>query len=63
MINTLGSSDPNPILGDEATTFDRLVVTWDADFGFPRKDGTVLHKKGELHDRCAIKTSRAVVSG
>ena len=49
MINALGSSDPNPILGDEARTFDRLVGTWDADFGFPRKDGTVLHKKGELH--------------
>ena len=48
MINALGSSDPNPILGDEATTFDRFVGTWDADFSFPRKDGTVLHKKGEL---------------
>src|SRR5207244_10553729 len=48
MINALGSSDPNPILGDEARTFDRLVGTWDADFGFPRKDGTVLHKTGEL---------------
>src|SRR5256885_16809948 len=48
MINALGSSDPNPTLGDEARTFDRLVGTWDADFSFPRKDGTLLHKKGEL---------------
>src|SRR5204863_8680448 len=49
MINALGSPDPNPILGDEARTFDRLVGTWNADFGFPGKDGRVLHKKGELH--------------
>jgi hypothetical protein len=49
MINALASSGPNPTLGDEARTFDRLVGTWDADFSFPRKDGTVLHKKGELH--------------
>jgi hypothetical protein len=49
MINALGSSDPNPTLGDEAKSFDRLVGTWDADFSFPRKDGSVLRKKGELH--------------
>jgi hypothetical protein len=48
MINALGSSDPNPALGDEAKTFDRLVGTWDADFSFPRQDGSVLRKKGEL---------------
>jgi hypothetical protein len=48
MINGLGSSDPNPALGDEAQTFDRLVGTWDADFSFPHDDGTVSHKKGEI---------------
>jgi len=49
MINVLGSPSPNPALGDEAQTFDRLVGTWDADFSFHRADGTVSHKKGELH--------------
>jgi len=49
MIHVLGSSKPNPALGDEAQTFDRLVGTWDADFSFRRDDGTVRHKKGELH--------------
>jgi len=48
MINVLGSANPNPQLGEEARTFDRLVGAWDADFGFPRDDGTVRHKKGEL---------------
>ena len=49
MISALGSPSPNPMLGDEARTFDQLVGTWDADFGFHRPDGTVQHKKGELH--------------
>jgi hypothetical protein len=49
MISVLGSPDPNPALGDEAQTFDCLVGTWDADFTFPRQDGTVVRKKGELH--------------
>ena len=49
MIDVLGSPNPNPGLGDEAQTFDRLVGTWDADFSFHRDDGTVYHKKGELH--------------
>jgi len=49
MINILGSPTPNPALGDEAQTFDRLVGTWDADFSFHRTDGTVDHKKGEIH--------------
>lgn len=48
MINVLGAANPNPRLGEEARTFDRLVGAWDADFGFPRDDGTVRHKKGEL---------------
>src|SRR5262245_19225972 len=49
MINILGSSAPNPALGDEAQAFDRFVGTWDADFSFRRDDGTVRHNKGELH--------------
>jgi hypothetical protein len=49
MINVLGSPNPNPALGDEAQTFGRLVGTWDADFSFRREDGTVYHKKGEIH--------------
>ena len=49
MIRVLGSAGPNPSLGDEARTFDALVGSWDADFGFRREDGTVSHKKGELH--------------
>jgi hypothetical protein len=49
MINVLGVPNPNPALGEEAQTFDRLVGTWDADFTFPKPDGTVSRKKGELH--------------
>ena len=48
MIDVLGSMNPSPELGEEARTFDRLVGAWDADFGFPRDDGTVRHRKGEL---------------
>jgi hypothetical protein len=48
MINVLRSADANPSIGEEAKTFDRLVGTWDADFTFYRKDGSVSHKKGEL---------------
>ena len=49
MIRILGSPKPNPSLGDEAQTFDRLIGSWDADFSFPQPDGTVRHKKGELY--------------
>ena len=48
MITALASANPNPSMGDEAQTFDRLVGTWDAEFTFYRDDGTVFHKKGEL---------------
>jgi hypothetical protein len=48
MINVLGSANPNPSLGEEAQTFDRLVGAWDADFGIYH-DGTLSHKKGELY--------------
>lgn len=49
MISVLRSVNPNPSLGEEAQTFDRLIGSWEADFGFPQHDGTVRHKKGELH--------------
>jgi hypothetical protein len=49
MIDVLGVPAPNPALGEEAQTFDRLVGTWDAEFAFPRPDGTTSRKKGELH--------------
>jgi hypothetical protein len=48
MISALGSAKPNPSIGEEAQTFDRLVGTWDADFTFYRDDGTTFHKTGEL---------------
>src|SRR5205823_14972366 len=49
MIRTLGSANPNPSIGEEAQTFDRLVGTWDAEFTFYRDGGKVYHRKGELH--------------
>ena len=49
MINVLGVPGPNPALGEEAETFDRLVGTWDAEFTFPRPDGMSSRKQGELH--------------
>jgi hypothetical protein len=49
MIRVLGSVNPSPSLGEEAQTFDRLIGSWEADFGFPQPDGSVRHKKGELH--------------
>jgi hypothetical protein len=48
MTSVLGSANPNPSIGEEAQTFDRLVGTWDADFTFHRDDGSISHKKGEL---------------
>jgi hypothetical protein len=48
MITTLAARSASPALGEEAQTFDRLVGVWDADFSFPKDDGTVSHKKGEI---------------
>jgi len=48
MIAALASLHPNPSLGEEARTFDRLVGTWDCDYSFRSPDGTVRHKRGEL---------------
>lgn len=39
---------PNPSLGDEARTFDRVVGTWDADYSFHAEDGSVRHSRGEV---------------
>ena len=47
-VTTLAATTSNPALADEAQTFDRLVGVWDADFSFPKEDGTVSHKKGEI---------------
>src|SRR5438094_7306119 len=44
----LGIAKSQSVAGEEAQTFDRLIGSWDADFGFPQADGTVRHKKGEL---------------
>jgi hypothetical protein len=49
MVDVLSAPGPNTALGEEARTFDRLVGTWEAEFTFRRGDGTLLHKKGELH--------------
>jgi hypothetical protein len=48
MVAELAASRPHASLGDQAQVFDRLVGTWDCDFGFPHDDGTVTHKKGEI---------------
>ena len=48
MIAELAAARAHPSLGDQAQVFDRLVGTWDCDFSFPRDDGTVVHKKGEI---------------
>ena len=48
MIKVLEASGPHPSLGEQAHVFDRLVGSWDCDYGFHRDDGTVRHSKGEL---------------
>ncbi|HEY3139454.1 MAG TPA: hypothetical protein VGL29_25765 [Blastocatellia bacterium] len=48
MVTALSASGPNPSLGDEARTFDRLTGTWDCDFSFISEDGSVRHSPGEL---------------
>jgi hypothetical protein len=48
MITALGAAHPNPSMGDEARTFDRLVGTWDCDFSFRSAGGSFRHKRGEL---------------
>src|SRR5262245_38082305 len=48
MIAALSASSPHPALGDEARAFDRLVGTWDCDYGFYAQDGSVSHIAGQL---------------
>ncbi len=48
MVAELSASDPHPSLGEQAQVFDRLVGTWDCDFGFIAEDGSVRHVAGEL---------------
>jgi uncharacterized protein len=48
MIKALEAPGPHPSLGDQAHVFDFLAGTWDCDYSFHLKDGTVRHSKGEL---------------
>jgi hypothetical protein len=48
MIAELSASAPHSSLGDQAQVFDRMVGTWDCDFGFIAEDGSVRHVPGEL---------------
>lgn len=48
MVKELSASGPHASLGDEARVFDRLVGTWDCDFGFYAEDGSITHAPGEL---------------
>src|SRR5262249_14001111 len=47
MISALSARGPHPSLGDEAQVFDRLVGTWDCDYGFYAADGSISHAAGE----------------
>ena len=49
MIDALSASGPHPSLGDEARVFDRLAGTWDCDYTFYAKNGSVRHAKGEIN--------------
>ena len=48
MVKELSASGPHASLGDEARVFDRLVGTWDCDYGFYAEDGSITHTPGEL---------------
>ena len=48
MTAALSASRSHPSLGDQAKVFDRMVGTWDCDYGFYAKDGSVSHIPGEL---------------
>ena len=48
MITALAARSPDPSLGEEGRTFDRLVGAWDCDYTFYLDDGRVLHKSGEV---------------
>jgi len=48
MVTILQSMGPASSLGDQAKVFGRFVGTWDADFSFHSKDGSVSHSSGEV---------------
>ena len=48
MTAALSASSSHPSLRDEGRAFDRLVGTWDCDYGFYGQDGSVSHLAGEL---------------
>ena len=39
MVTSLQAMEPNPLLGDQAKVFGRLVGTWDVEYNFFTKDG------------------------
>lgn len=47
MISELQAAGPNPALGDSAEALGSLVGSWDVEYGFISKDGTVKHESGE----------------
>jgi hypothetical protein len=47
MIRELQAADPNRALGDGAEALGNLVGSWDIEYGFISKDGTVKHESGE----------------
>jgi hypothetical protein len=48
MIGMLRADGPHPSLGENGKIFGRLVGTWQVDYTDFKKDGTVLHRSGEL---------------
>jgi hypothetical protein len=48
MVSVLSASGPHPSLGDQAGVWDRFVGTWDCEYTFFLKDGSVRHSRGEL---------------
>ena len=60
MIRILGSPKPNPSLGDEPQTFDRLIGSWDAEFSFPQPDGTESLKQVPLTLKDVLRSGPAV---
>jgi hypothetical protein len=48
MTTALRAPGPHPSLGDHASVLGRLVGTWDVEYMDISKDGTAIHRSGEL---------------
>jgi hypothetical protein len=48
MIDVLPALGPHPSLGDEASTFDRFIGTWDCQYMFHLDNGSTRQSKGEV---------------